>query len=73
MVCFDDTMKPPAKSTNVITRVNAKQRALIQRAALLSSRTVADYIRVTMLKQAERDIAAAAKATASADQGVSPL
>jgi uncharacterized protein (DUF1778 family) len=56
-------MKPPAKSTNVITRVNAKQRALIQRAALLSSRTVADYIRVTMLKQAQRDVDAAAKAS----------
>ena len=56
-------MKPPAKSTNVITRVSAKQRVLIQKAALLASRTMADYIRVTTLKQAERDIAAAAKAS----------
>ena len=53
-------MKQPIKSTSVLTRVTAKQRALIQKAALLSNRTVADYIRILTLKQAERDIAAAA-------------
>ena len=53
-------MKSPGKTTVIMTRVNAKQKSLIQKAATLAERSMADYIRRLALKQAERDVAAAA-------------
>jgi uncharacterized protein (DUF1778 family) len=53
--------KKPIKKTNIMVRVSAKEKQLIQKAAALAQRAMSDYTRIHILRKAESDIAAAAK------------
>ena len=55
--------KKPIKKENIMVRVSAKEKQLIQKAAALAQRAMSDYTRLHILRQAESDIAAAAKAS----------
>ena len=51
--------KKPIKKENIMVRVSAKEKQLIQKAAGLAQRAMSDYTRLHILRQAESDIAAA--------------